>query len=329
MSRSWTGPVFQAFLADAKGALGDSIQAKCLECHAPLASVGGDALVANGVNQEGVTCNFCHNVSAAEASGKPASYTFDSADPNLMRGPHDDSDPGNEHGFVQSPLHSSSEFCASCHYVNQPKTGVPIETTYEGWRSSDAASEGEQCQDCHMPSMEGEAAPQVSKMKRGTVRAHTFQGAHGEGALDSVATLTATLEGGKLKLTIANRGAGHALPGGGGGMRSIALDVVFQDASGSTLKTVPVETYGIVYADEQGRSPVPKWLAKSVARMNEIPVSEPKIETCDVPRGAKTAEARLTYRFIDPAYLPSLNRRQVDLSGHQPVLIARAAVTLP
>jgi hypothetical protein len=112
-------------------------------------------------------------------------------------------------------------------------------------------------------------------------------------------------------------------------MRSIALDVVFQDASGSTLKTVPVETYGIVYADEQGRSPVPKWLAKSVARMNEIPVSEPKIETCDVPRGAKTAEARLTYRFIDPAYLPSLNRRQVDLSGHQPVLIARAAVTLP
>ena len=112
-------------------------------------------------------------------------------------------------------------------------------------------------------------------------------------------------------------------------MRSIALDVVFQDASGSPLQTVPVDTYGIVYADEQGRSPVPKWLAKTVTRMNEIPVSEPKIETCDVPPGAKKAEARLTYRFISPEYLPSLKQRQVDLSAHEPVVIARATVSLP
>jgi len=112
-------------------------------------------------------------------------------------------------------------------------------------------------------------------------------------------------------------------------MRSIALEVTFQDASGSTIETVPVDTYGILYADERGRSPVPKWLAKTVVRMNEIPVSEPKIETCEVPPGAKTAEARLTYRFIDSAYLPSLEERKVDLSGDQPVVMARATVSLP
>jgi len=329
MSRSWTNPVFQAFLSDAKAALGDSIQAKCIACHAPLASVTGDMKVETSVGQEGVTCNFCHNVSAAEASGMPASYTFDPTDPSLMRGPYADSDPEKAHGFLQSPLHAKSEFCASCHYVNRPKNGVPIETTYERWKSSDAASEGEQCQDCHMPPLPGQAAPQVSKMKRDNVAAHTFQGAHGAGALDSVATLAAILDGGKLKMTITNRQAGHALPGGGGGMRVIALEVLFEDASGDTLKSVPVETYGIVYADEQGRSPVPKWLAKTVARMNEIPASGPRVETCDVPPGAKRAEARLTYHFINPAYLPSLDRRQVDLSRHQPAVIARATVSLP
>ena len=33
--------------------------------------------------------------------------------------------------------------------------------------------------------------------------------------------------------------------------------------------------------------------------------------------------------LIDPAYLPSLNQRHVDLTGHQPVVMARATAKLP
>ncbi|MGH7681908.1 MAG: multiheme c-type cytochrome, partial [Candidatus Eiseniibacteriota bacterium] len=75
MARSWTNPVFQAFLADAKASLGPSIQANCISCHAPLASVTGDQNVDGDINQEGVTCNFCHNVTAVDVSPKAASYT--------------------------------------------------------------------------------------------------------------------------------------------------------------------------------------------------------------------------------------------------------------
>ena len=329
MSRSWINPVFQAFLSDAKAALGDSIQAKCIACHAPLASVTGDTKVESTVAQEGVTCNFCHNVSDVEASPRPASYTFDPTDPGLMRGPYSDSDPGQAHTFTFSPVHTRSDFCASCHYFSHPQAGVPIETTYERWKSSDYAAKGDQCQNCHMPPSAGQAAPKVSKMNREKVWAHTFLGAHGPGILDSVATMQGGVEADSLKLTITNRRAGHAIPGGGGGMRMVALDVTFYDAAGAAMKSVPVQTFGIFYADEKGNSPVPKWRAKTLARIDEIPSGGARVERCAVPPGAKRAEATLTYHFVNPAYAADLSRRQVDLTRHQPVVMARAMVTLP
>ncbi len=167
-----------------------------------------------------------------------------------------------------------------------------------------------------MPPAEGSAAPKVSKMNRSKVYAHTFAGAH-------------AVEGGKLKLTVANRRAGHSLPGGGGGMRVVALTVTFYDAAGNTLSSLPVETYGTEFADDKGATPVPKWLAKRVARQNEIPPDSSKVEWCDIPAKAARAEAVLTYHFIQAAYLPALTQRQVDLSAHQPVVLARATIPVP
>ena len=112
-------------------------------------------------------------------------------------------------------------------------------------------------------------------------------------------------------------------------MRSIALDVTFFDAAGAKLSSVPVQSYGTEFADEKGKSPVPKWLAKKVARMNEIPADGSKEEWCDVPAKAKRADATLTYHFINPAYWAALNQKQVDLTKHQPVVMARASVPLP
>ena len=330
MAQSWKNPVFQAFLTDAKAKLGDSTLKACISCHAPAAAVTADTRFESAVSQEGVTCNFCHNVSAVDPSPKPASYTFDPDHPLLMRGPYKDADPGKAHDFVYSEIHTKGEFCAACHeHASEGGTGVAIETTYDRWKASNAASRGKQCQDCHMAPYAGQAAPKISKMNREAVYSHAFHAARTPGFLDSVVTMSAVVEKGRLKVTVTNRRAGHSLPGGGGGMRVIALTVSFYGAGGESLTTADVQNYGIRYADATGATPVPKWLAKSIAHQAEIPADGSATEWCDVPAKARKAEARLVYYFIDPAYVPSLRQRQVDLSTHQPVVLARAGAKLP
>jgi hypothetical protein len=324
MARSWKSPVFQAFLAEAKAELGDSTLARCVACHAPAASVTADYAFESPVSQEGVTCNFCHNISAVDPSPKPASYTFDPSNPLLMRGPYQDSDPGTAHGFVYSELHTKAELCSACH---EYATSVPIEVTYSRWKASEVA-EGQVCQDCHMKPYAGQAAPNVSKMKRDVVHSHGFPAARQPGFLDGVVTMAAEAKAGTLKITVTNQKAGHSLPGGGGGMRLIKLSVSFYGAKGESLSAADVQTYGIRYADAKGRTPVPKWLARSVAHQAEIPSSGSAVESCSIPAKARRAEATLVYYYIDPAYLPALGKRKVDLSDHKPVVLARATAKM-
>jgi len=330
MANSWKNPVFQAFLADAKTQLGDKVLRQCIACHAPAASVTADYNFESSVSREGVSCNFCHNVTAVDPSPKPASYSFDPSDPLLMRGPYKDADPGKAHGFVYSEVHTKADFCASCHeYASENGTGVPIERTYTRWKASDIASEGEVCQDCHMKPYAGQAAPGISKMKRDVVHAHAFPGPRSATFLDSIVTMTAVPKDGKLAITVSNQKCGHSIPGGGGGMRIVTLAVSFFGAKDAPLGTTEVQTYGIRYADAKGVTPVPKWLASTVVHDAEIPSSGSAQESCAIPAGAKRAEAKLTYYSIDPAYLPALSKRQVDLKDHQPVVLARATAKVP
>jgi hypothetical protein len=184
-----------------------------------------------------------------------------------------------------------------------------------------------QCQDCHMPSSSGKSS--VIGKTREKIWSHQFLGAHTAGVLDSAATLAAAVEGGKLKLTVANRRGGHSLPGGGASMRAITLEVLYKDGAGKELSRVAVQTYGTEFADAGGKSPVPKWLAKTVARSNEIPADEPKVEWAAIPAGARSAEATLTYHFLLPSYRQALEAKKVDLSGRDPVVMARATVSIP
>jgi nitrate/TMAO reductase-like tetraheme cytochrome c subunit len=324
-AHSWTNPVFQWGLADARKTQGEAVVARCVACHAPLATgaPGGEDAVA----QEGTTCNFCHNVSAVEASPKPASYTLDKAKPNLMRGPYADADAGSGHESVLHEGFTKGEFCASCHW-GQMENGLIIEATYPQWKASRAAASGQQCQDCHMPSAPGKASP-LAKKQRPAVFAHTFSGPRTPDGLDSVATLAASVEGGRLKLTVTNARGGHSLPGGGHSMRAITLVVVFTDAAGKELSRAEIASYGTEFADTAGRAPVPKWLAASVARSREIPADSPVVEYAKVPAGAKKAEAVLTYHPLAPAILERLKTAGVEVAGRDPVVLARAAASLP
>jgi len=330
MAKSAKNPVFLAFLADARAALGDTVTAGCVSCHAPAAAVTADYKLESDVSKEGVTCNFCHNVSAVDPSPKPASYTFDGTDPLLMRGPYKDADPGIAHRYVYSEIHTKGEFCSACHeYASDGGAGVAIEATYGNWKRSGAAAKGKPCQACHMAPYAGQAAPKISRNHRDQVHGHSFPGPRNGARLDSVATLSAKVEGGRLKLTVSNHRAGHTLPGGGGGMRLIQLSVAFFGLSGDSIQGEDVQTYGIRYADAKGKSPVPKWLARTIVHRAEIPSDSAAVEWCDIPARAKRAEARLVYYFIDPAYLGSMNQQHVDLTGHLPVVMARATAKLP
>ena len=326
-AKSWSNPVFRAFLADAEAARGKEVRMACLSCHVPQAAVTGDLAVEDPVAQEGVTCNFCHNVSAVEVSARPASYTHDPSNPNIMRGPYADSDPGSAHDFEHMPAMAWGDFCSACHWANNDKN-LEIEGTYPQWKASKAAAAGKQCQTCHMPPAPGKASP-LSKKQRDAVYAHSFFGPRVPGGLDSVATVAAEIASGKLKIVVTNARAGHALPGGARSMRAITLEVVWFDAAGKELSRSTVESYGTEFADAAGKSPVPKWLAASVKRSKEIPADGSVEESATPVPGAKRAEAILTYHPILPAYRADLVARKVDLTGRDPVVLARATVKLP
>ncbi|HLQ65640.1 MAG TPA: multiheme c-type cytochrome [Candidatus Limnocylindrales bacterium] len=327
-AHSWTNPVFQAGLADARAARGERIVLRCLSCHAPLAAASADLSVANPVSQEGITCNFCHNVSQVEASPLPASYTFDSAKPNLMRGPYPDAEPGSAHEAAYVETFTKSEFCASCHWGDNDDQGVEFEATFPAWRASRAAAAGRQCQDCHMPPAPGKASA-LSKKQRPAVYAHTFVGPRTPGGLDSVATVAGGVVRGRLRVTVRNTRGGHALPGGGHSLRAISLEAVFYDAAGKELSHAAVATYGTEFADSAGHGPVPKWLGVTVRYSHEIPADSTVVEWADVPAHAKRAALTLTYLPIAPAYRARLEAAHVDLTGRDPVVLARAEVPLP
>ena len=112
-------------------------------------------------------------------------------------------------------------------------------------------------------------------------------------------------------------------------MRTITLDVVFQAADGKELGRVTADRYGIEFADSAGKSPVPKWLAKKVARSNPIPADGSVTAWADIPPGAKRAVSVLTYHFLHPAYRAALEKRGVDLTRSAPAVMARVATDLP
>jgi hypothetical protein len=130
---------------------------ECLRCHAPLAEQ--KALMAREQNwpaapaappppyvppdlhRQGLVCAACH-VRAHRRYGPP---------PRVARAP------GGmlpHAGFVAQPAFEDSRFCAACHQFppqGRRLNGKLLEDTYEEWRASPAAADGETCQSCHMP----------------------------------------------------------------------------------------------------------------------------------------------------------------------------------
>lgn len=184
----------------------------------------------------GISCHFCHRMMPAGPQGQP----FEIGNGNIWiddaatcftpgggeyggpcrRGPYayvnDVREP--PHSWVQSPLHSSSDICGTCHDVSTPDTDqgplktlilengtvttrpFPIERTYSEWKRSlfadlifrdglqgtapgqPALAKAQQCQGCHMPTSSDPLAQACTLNEEGSrtgeLPVHTFVGAN-------------------------------------------------------------------------------------------------------------------------------------------------------
>lgn len=211
---SLVDPIFDTAFMQAVKVGGEEARRVCLGCHAPMTTLNGDYALREGVSREGVSCDFCHSVSGLHTlDGGQAVYTLSPG--SVKRGviKHAAS-PAHEVRF--SALHGSSEFCSGCHNYVTP-AGAPVLTTYDEWRNGPYATEGKQCQDCHMSLRAG--APVNRDVKESSPEFHLHSLIHDRdqlrGAL-TVEVVDAVRHGDVLDVQVAveNVGSGHMVPTG-------------------------------------------------------------------------------------------------------------------
>ncbi len=243
MGQAGRDPIFYATLAIANQDV-DFGGELCLRCHAPGAWLAGRSTPTNGSaldplqgDLDGVNCHFCHRMvdpvpapenpaedAAILAALSPAALTEPHSgsfviDPqDLRRGPYDLGANFFFHEFRESPYHSDSLICATCHDVSNPllertpsgswQLGplnaahptaskddmFPVERTYSEWKNS-VFAEAEipmpgrfggdkpavsSCQDCHMAELAGGHGcnPVLGAPPRPNLSRHDFNGAN-------------------------------------------------------------------------------------------------------------------------------------------------------
>lgn len=166
------GPGFKLSFPDQAG--------DCAYCHAPAAllpSLEPTDLTTYyprpaGVNGEGVTCDVCHkalkvilNDEKYPLADKPgvSSFEFLRSSSSFVLGPFSNillpvNDESQKHAVSScSPILSSSELCASCHY--RKFNDMQIYNSYGEWKESkygrnSRSATYKTCQDCHMSRMD-------------------------------------------------------------------------------------------------------------------------------------------------------------------------------
>jgi hypothetical protein len=194
MANAARDPLWRAVVSSeiaATPSLASQIEAKCLRCHAPMASTNaalgfgeaptvallGQRTVEAQLALDGVSCALCHQIQA-DNLGEAQSYSgrFTIGKERVIYGPYPDpyAEPmqHNANYTVAQGAHiSRAALCGTCHTLftdavdaaGQP-TGHSFaeQTPYLEWRNSDFSDEGPSpsplarpCQTCHMPTLRG------------------------------------------------------------------------------------------------------------------------------------------------------------------------------
>jgi len=297
---SLSDPVFDTAYMLATKEAGDAARKLCLRCHAPLTMSNGDYELRQAVTAEGVTCDFCHTVTAVQLDDSRRPYVLQ---PGLVKRSILRHASSPKHDVAFSELHGKAEFCGGCHNYVAPN-GTPIMTTYDEWREGPYAAEGKPCQHCHMALGAGRVVSRDIK-ETGPDEIHLHRLIHDSDQLRSalkVEIVEAVRRGQELRVTatVKNVGSGHKVPTGIPS-REINL-VVSVDVGGRTQKQE--RRYRRVLADKDGvelkRDHQFFLHAASVVSDNRIAPREERFERFKfwVPKSGKfKVEAELTYQY--------------------------------
>jgi hypothetical protein len=248
-----TDPVFDVAYMQVLKAGDAKARESCLRCHAPTTRVTRDFALRQEVTREGVTCDFCHTISAVNMANPSEPYTMR---PGAVKfGPLGDTT-SPKHLTTFSPVHETSELCGGCHEL-VAKNGTIIMGTYSEWKESPYAVKGIQCQDCHMPTMK-DATTVKAGVKASTKRVnkHDLQGGHSVEQLQRAAKVE-ILEVNKdsdvvrVRVRVTNVGSGHKMPTGIPS-RKVLLTGRLKDARGAIIRESTIR-YQKVLADAQGK----------------------------------------------------------------------------
>ncbi len=155
-------------------AIGVELGDFCVQCHSPIAALTNAITDHENFTfaeltklpvqiQEGITCDVCHMVTHIPdpTNIEKDEQKFETVDFKIYTD-------GTRYGIIADPqeneYHRSeyhagydrSEFCQNCH--NLTVDGVDAEVTQFEWEGSAFEAMGSECQTCHMPTYEGQAA---------------------------------------------------------------------------------------------------------------------------------------------------------------------------
>jgi hypothetical protein len=322
-SAAYSDPIFQASYMRAYRDTGGEARRICLRCHAPAATHSGDLDMSEPASREGITCDFCHSISAVdvEQNEHPIQIVLD----GVKRGPLGDAD-SPAHRVARSALHEAAEICAGCHeYTNA--NGLPILTTYSEWLLSPQAAEGKSCQNCHMPLGPGETVTADFGLNRKQINLHNISGGHSNEQVRKAATVRIlgvrkdASRSAVIEVEVANVGSGHSIPTGLP-TRKLVLEVTL--FSGDRMLRRFERLYQKRLLDEAGQLIVldhrAMLNARGVLEDTRLHPGERRVErfVTDVPRqGTLRAEAKLRYVY-EPELLSRTDMSIEMASDHTP-----------
>jgi nitrate/TMAO reductase-like tetraheme cytochrome c subunit len=309
----------------------------CGPCHETTTYVNQDFNFVRDVSHEGVTCVFCHMVSAPGPSTGNPPFELDLAHYyGSIRNPV----PTKSHASEYSTFLRTSGFCGGCHaYKNQ--NGVTISDTYAEWKASKYAKQGVTCQTCHMPGVPG----RVSYLgpSRPRVPDHTFSAEAAEKARPgSAATMllraTKTKSGDSLAVSavVTNTGWGHSLPTGNDqNMAIVRIRVLTADGAivweNDPFTEWSNSVFGIILQDEVGNWPVDTWMGAKVLQNRRIKAGASGTARYRVPladhKGPYRIEAQLLFRRGRPSTLEAYDLDESIYGAER--LLTEASLRVP
>jgi hypothetical protein len=316
-SKAIADPVFlvdRGYAArDSKGAL----VAFCNTCHTPIGTMTGEVASGRALSKQskqGVTCDFCHQVTGTKRPIGGASQTL-KADGTKRAQYSDSYSP--THDNAVSEFHTSAEFCGACHTLRHPTTGVMLDTTYLDWKAGPYPALGVVCQDCHMSLVPAGGPSSGQAAAFGPLRDRVYQMSFvaanvplgnapmATRILKSAAKVTIetpeVIERGtaaEVTVTVSNVGAGHDIPGGVAEIREMWLEVNVISPDGSK-QLIGRRQFGRVFRDEAGHYPAQLWQAAAVQSDDRIPPKGSATSVYSLKMGTEatvTVEAVLKYR---------------------------------